>query len=164
MDATGTIHMGTGSASNSGNGGNGDGDSRLARQTRPNSTSDGVMLILTLNSSKSSWYANVTSKPCRTKVNFRTLFILAGNGIDVVVPMEFIRAISERFANTAYGYFLGNQVTYPVNANYVKNTWVQTSSAVVSLYLNRGNLSTLAVGKSSGSGNAFNILFPTILP
>nr|GEZ73384.1 hypothetical protein [Tanacetum cinerariifolium] len=106
MDATGTIHMGTGSASNSENGGNGDGDgdSKNVWQTRPNSTSDGVMLISTLNSSKSSWYANVTSKPSRTKVNFCTLFTPAGNGIDVVVPVESIRDISERFANTAYGF------------------------------------------------------------
>nr|GFD52297.1 hypothetical protein [Tanacetum cinerariifolium] len=29
----------------------------------------------------------------------------------------------------------------------------QSSSAVGSLYLSRGNLSSLAVGKSSGSGN-----------
>ncbi|GKA71659.1 hypothetical protein Tco_0777798 [Tanacetum coccineum] len=32
-------------------------------------------------------------------------------------------AISERFANTAYGYFLGKRVAYPVVANYVRNTW-----------------------------------------
>nr|GEU80442.1 ribonuclease H-like domain-containing protein [Tanacetum cinerariifolium] len=123
MDATGTIHMGTGSASNSRNGGNGDGDSANVGQTSPNSTSDGFILISTLNSGKSSWYANVTSKPSRTKVNFRTLFTPAGNGIDVVVPVESIRPISERFANTAYGFFLGKRVTYPVNANYVRNTW-----------------------------------------
>nr|GEU74338.1 transposon TX1 uncharacterized [Tanacetum cinerariifolium] len=78
--------------------------------TCPNLTSDGVMLISTLNSGKSSWYANVTSKPSRTKVNCRTLFTPAGNGIDVVIPVESIRAISERFANTAYGFFLGKRV------------------------------------------------------
>ncbi|GJS22410.1 retrotransposon protein, putative, ty1-copia subclass [Tanacetum coccineum] len=43
--------------------------------------------------------------------------------IDVVVPVESIRAISERFANTAYGFFLGKLVAYPVVANYVRNTW-----------------------------------------
>ncbi|GJZ29215.1 retrotransposon protein, putative, ty1-copia subclass [Tanacetum coccineum] len=46
-----------------------------------------------------------------------------GNGIDVVVPVESIRAISERFVNTAYGFFLGKRVAYPVVANYVRNTW-----------------------------------------
>nr|GEV24607.1 hypothetical protein [Tanacetum cinerariifolium] len=43
-----------------------------------------------------------------------------GNGIDVVVLVEFIRAISERFSNTSYGFFLGKRVTYTVVANYVK--------------------------------------------
>ncbi|GKG35912.1 hypothetical protein Tco_0443590, partial [Tanacetum coccineum] len=33
------------------------------------------------------------------------------------------RAISECFANTAYGFFLGKKVLYPVVANYVRNTW-----------------------------------------
>ncbi|GJW66962.1 reverse transcriptase domain-containing protein [Tanacetum coccineum] len=30
---------------------------------------------------------------------------------------------SERFANIAYGFFLGKKVAYPVVANYVRNTW-----------------------------------------
>ncbi|GKD76249.1 hypothetical protein Tco_1334531, partial [Tanacetum coccineum] len=46
-----------------------------------------------------------------------------GNGIDVVVPVESIRAICDRFANRAYGFFLGKRVVYPVIANYVRNTW-----------------------------------------
>nr|GEY70555.1 hypothetical protein [Tanacetum cinerariifolium] len=35
-----------------------------------------------------------------------------GNGIDVVVPVESIRAINERFANTAYGFFLRKKLAY----------------------------------------------------
>ncbi|GJW31103.1 retrotransposon protein, putative, ty1-copia subclass, partial [Tanacetum coccineum] len=46
-----------------------------------------------------------------------------GNGIDVVVLVDSIRAISECFANTTYGFFLGKKVAYPVVANYVRNTW-----------------------------------------
>ncbi|GKB69904.1 retrovirus-related pol polyprotein from transposon TNT 1-94, partial [Tanacetum coccineum] len=42
---------------------------------------------------------------------------------DVVVPVEYIRTITERFANTAYGFFLEKRVTYDVVANYVRNTW-----------------------------------------
>ncbi|GJR99873.1 putative reverse transcriptase domain-containing protein [Tanacetum coccineum] len=113
VDATSTIHIGTGSVNNSGNGRNGDGDSENAGQTCPNSTSDGVVVsppISTPNPVKSSSYANVTGKPSRTKVNFRTLFTSTGNEIDVVVPVESIRAISKRFANTAYGFFLGNSM------------------------------------------------------
>ncbi|GJS91615.1 retrotransposon protein, putative, ty1-copia subclass [Tanacetum coccineum] len=45
------------------------------------------------------------------------------NGVDVVVPVKSIRAISERFANTAYGFFLRKRVAYLVVANYVRNTW-----------------------------------------
>ncbi|GJU09874.1 hypothetical protein Tco_1132270 [Tanacetum coccineum] len=75
------------------------------------------------NAPDKSSYANVTSKPSSTKVNFHTLFTPGGNRIDVVVPVESIRAISERFVNTAYGYFLGKRVAYPVVANYVRNTW-----------------------------------------
>nr|GEW89583.1 zinc knuckle CX2CX4HX4C [Tanacetum cinerariifolium] len=37
--------------------------------------------------------------------------------------VKLIRTISERFVNTAYGFFLGERVAYPVVANYVRNTW-----------------------------------------
>ncbi|GKF79108.1 hypothetical protein Tco_0234676, partial [Tanacetum coccineum] len=57
------------------------------------------------------------------KLNIHTLFTPVGNGIDVVLSVESIRTISDRFANLAYGFFLGNRVAYPVVANYVKNTW-----------------------------------------
>ncbi|GKA56845.1 auxilin-like protein [Tanacetum coccineum] len=70
-----------------------------------------------------SLYANVTSAPSRKALNFCTLFTQGGNGVDVVVPVESIRAISERFANTAYGFFLGKRVAYSVVANYVRHTW-----------------------------------------
>ncbi|GJQ99228.1 hypothetical protein Tco_0522213, partial [Tanacetum coccineum] len=65
------------------------------------------------NAPGKSSYANITSKPSRKKVNVRTLFTPGGNGIDVVVPVDSILAITERFANTAYGFFLGKNVTPP---------------------------------------------------
>ncbi|GKE70138.1 copia protein, partial [Tanacetum coccineum] len=43
--------------------------------------------------------------------------------VDTIVSVESIRAIGERFANTAYGFFLGKRVAYPVVANYVRHTW-----------------------------------------
>ncbi|GJS65835.1 cytokinin dehydrogenase 3-like protein [Tanacetum coccineum] len=72
------------------------------------------------NAPGKSSYAHITSKPSGKKVNVRTFFTPEGNGIDVVVPVDSIRAINERFANTAYGFFLGKKVAYPVVANYVK--------------------------------------------
>ncbi|GKA41115.1 hypothetical protein Tco_0733708 [Tanacetum coccineum] len=70
-----------------------------------------------------SSYANVTGKPCGKKLNIHTLFTPGGNRIDVVVPVESIRALSEQFANTVYGFFMGKRVVYPIVANYVRNTW-----------------------------------------
>nr|GEW15366.1 hypothetical protein [Tanacetum cinerariifolium] len=61
------------------------------------------------NASGKSSYANVTGKQIGTKVNFCTLFTPEGNRIDVVVPVESIKAISERFVKlhgvpvTAFG-------------------------------------------------------------
>ncbi|GJR27448.1 retrotransposon protein, putative, ty1-copia subclass [Tanacetum coccineum] len=75
------------------------------------------------NAPGKSSYANVTGKPSGKKVNIHTMFTLGGNGIDVVISVESIRAISERFANTSYGFFLGKRVAYPVVANYARNTW-----------------------------------------
>ncbi|GJS01145.1 nucleotide-diphospho-sugar transferase [Tanacetum coccineum] len=55
------------------------------------------------NAPGKSSYDNITGNPSGKKVNVRTLFTPRGNGIDVVVLVDSIRAISERFANTAYG-------------------------------------------------------------
>nr|GEU56980.1 hypothetical protein [Tanacetum cinerariifolium] len=88
----------------------------LPRLTTPVSSKAG-------NAPGKSSYANITGKPSAKKVNVHTLFTPRGNGIDVVVPVDSIRAVSARFANTAYGFFLGKKVAYPVIANYVRNTW-----------------------------------------
>nr|GEW15504.1 hypothetical protein [Tanacetum cinerariifolium] len=58
---------------------------------------------LTRNTPGMSLYANVTDVPSRKALNFCRLFTPEGNRADVVVLMEFIRAITKRFANTAYG-------------------------------------------------------------
>ncbi|GKE23571.1 putative reverse transcriptase domain-containing protein [Tanacetum coccineum] len=67
-------------------------------------------------------YATATGEPSGKKVNVHTLYTPGGNGIDVVVLVDSIRAISERFANTTYVFFLGKKMAYPVVANYVRNT------------------------------------------
>ncbi|GKC53948.1 retrotransposon protein, putative, ty1-copia subclass [Tanacetum coccineum] len=56
-------------------------------------------------------------------LNFHTLITQSGNGADVFVPLESICVVSERYVNSAYGFFLGKWVAYPVVANYVRNTW-----------------------------------------
>ncbi|GJT36517.1 putative reverse transcriptase domain-containing protein [Tanacetum coccineum] len=80
------------------------------------------------NAPGKSSYANVIGKPSGKKVNFRTLFTPRGNGIDVVIPIKSIISISEQFFNTAYGFFLGKRVTYPVVANYGLNAMLENDS------------------------------------
>ncbi|GJU67239.1 putative reverse transcriptase domain-containing protein [Tanacetum coccineum] len=59
-------------------------------------TTDNCVLI----DSKPILYAKVVSgEPSRKTLNFRTLFTSVGNGVDVVVLVESIRAISERSRN-----------------------------------------------------------------
>nr|GEU78099.1 retrovirus-related Pol polyprotein from transposon TNT 1-94 [Tanacetum cinerariifolium] len=59
----------------------------------------------------------------RDKSKFLYFVYTGGNGIDVVVLKESIRAISERFSNTTYSFLLGKRVAYSVVANYVRNTY-----------------------------------------
>ncbi|GJW04327.1 hypothetical protein Tco_1563183 [Tanacetum coccineum] len=85
----------------------------------PTSVGNGVVASLVIKTStpgKSNSYVNVTREPRRKRVNFRTLITPEGNKVDVVVQVESIRAISERFANTTYGFFLGKQVAYPISS------------------------------------------------
>ncbi|GKE49921.1 hypothetical protein Tco_1481179 [Tanacetum coccineum] len=65
----------------------------------------------------------VTGEPSRKSVNFRTLLALKANGADVAISLESVRAVSEHFDNTVYGFFWGKWVVYPMVDNYVKNTW-----------------------------------------
>nr|GEX55666.1 hypothetical protein [Tanacetum cinerariifolium] len=95
-------------------------DTAIPKSFSPLST---MVTTTTSNAPGKSSYANITGKPSGNKVSVRTLFTPGVNGIDVVVPMDSIHAISERFANTAYEFFLGKKVAYPVVANYVRNTW-----------------------------------------
>ncbi|GKE42231.1 hypothetical protein Tco_1469515, partial [Tanacetum coccineum] len=69
---------------------------------------------LTGNTPGMSSYANVVGAPSIKSVNFHTLYTPGGNGVDVAILVESIRAISAQFANMLYGFFLGNRVAYPV--------------------------------------------------
>ncbi|GJS63868.1 hypothetical protein Tco_0678432 [Tanacetum coccineum] len=84
----------------------------------------------------------VTGEPSRKSVNFRTLIAPGANGVDVAIPVESILAISERFANITYGFFLGKRVAYPVVANYVKNSWSKYGLVKSMLSSSNGYFST----------------------
>ncbi|GJV20727.1 hypothetical protein Tco_1369747 [Tanacetum coccineum] len=82
-------------------------------------------------SGPTSYAKLVTGESSRKSVNFCTLTEL------VAITLESIRAISERFVNSAYGFFLGKWVAYPVVSNYVKYTW--SKYGVVKSMLNSSN-------------------------
>ncbi|GKC79056.1 exostosin-like protein [Tanacetum coccineum] len=74
-----------------------------------------------------------------------------GNGIDVVMPVESIWAISERFMNTAYGFFFGKRVAYPnPNIDILKEdvgnvpVWVKLHGVPVTVFSKDG-LSVIAM-------------------
>ncbi|GKE37195.1 zinc knuckle CX2CX4HX4C containing protein, partial [Tanacetum coccineum] len=46
-------------------------------------------------------------------------------GAVVVLPMDAVDAMSSRFENTLYGYFIGKRLAFPLVENYVKNTWAK---------------------------------------
>ncbi|GKA81269.1 zinc finger, CCHC-type containing protein [Tanacetum coccineum] len=66
-------------------------------------------------SGRTSYTKLVTSELSRKRVNFPTSITPVRNGADVAIPLESIRAISEWFANTTYGFFLEKRMAYPVD-------------------------------------------------
>ncbi|GJS25948.1 heat shock cognate 70 kDa protein-like protein isoform X3 [Tanacetum coccineum] len=65
----------------------------------------------------------VIGEPSWKTANFRTLFWLAGDGADVVVSLESVRVISERFANPVYCFFLGKPAKNQVFMNPVNTVF-----------------------------------------
>nr|GFA46071.1 hypothetical protein [Tanacetum cinerariifolium] len=65
-----------------------------------------------------SFASLLRGEPKRKGLNFRTLITQARNGADVAVRLESTRVVSERYANSAYGFFLGNRVAYSVVASH----------------------------------------------
>ncbi|GJV25779.1 putative reverse transcriptase domain-containing protein [Tanacetum coccineum] len=70
------------------------------------------------------------------------LSVIRGNRIDVAVPVESIRAISERFANTTHGFFLGKRVAYPVT--HINVFWLPI-----------GGTTNLVNNEATSSGSSF---------
>ncbi|GJS07945.1 hypothetical protein Tco_0364741 [Tanacetum coccineum] len=114
----------TGSVNEFGYGGNGDGNGgdhslgnggTLKPTANVNAT---VSPTVPISFAPTSYAKLFTGDKSKKSMNFCTLITQAGNGAAVIVPVECIRAISEQFANTAYGFFLEKRVTYLVVANY----------------------------------------------
>ncbi|GKD66182.1 hypothetical protein Tco_1308290 [Tanacetum coccineum] len=101
----------------------------------------------TVNPILGTSYANLFSaRPSRKAMNFCTFFTPRGNGVDVVVPVESFRAISARFANTLYRFFLGKRVAYPVDGLSVIATKLGTP---LMLYSYTSDMCIQSWGRSS---------------
>nr|GEX94134.1 hypothetical protein [Tanacetum cinerariifolium] len=82
---------------------------------------------------------------------------LAGNTL--VVPVKSIKAVSERCANTAYGFFLGKRVAYPVFANYDRSSYVRAMIELKADVELRDNIEECP--KNPGLGVAKNMKKPS---
>ncbi|KAM0049754.1 hypothetical protein Hdeb2414_s0008g00289651 [Helianthus debilis subsp. tardiflorus] len=72
-------------------------------------------------------FANVVKDKKETvKVNFRVMESSEEvDGADVVIPLSSVKQVTDRYANTLYGYFLGKRLAFPVVDFYAKNNWVK---------------------------------------
>ncbi|GJR24572.1 hypothetical protein Tco_0973099 [Tanacetum coccineum] len=57
-------------------------------------------------------------------------------GASVAIPMDAVEAVSARFANTLYGYFIGDRLAFPLVENYVNNTWAKYGLKRIQLHEN----------------------------
>ncbi|GKE16459.1 zinc knuckle CX2CX4HX4C containing protein [Tanacetum coccineum] len=46
-------------------------------------------------------------------------------GANVAIPIVVVDEISDKFANTLYGYFIGERLAFPIVEAYVKNAWAK---------------------------------------
>ena len=76
------------------------------------------------NINVNSYAAKVQGHDMNSKVNFRSLqSVESDEDVDVVIPIEAVKKVQERFSNVLYGYFLGERLAYPVVDYFVKNNW-----------------------------------------
>ncbi|GJU04817.1 hypothetical protein Tco_1121247 [Tanacetum coccineum] len=105
----------------------------------------------------------VTSAKSKKSVNFCTLITPAANEVNVVVLIDSIRAISEQFANTAYGFFLGKRVAYPIVANYVRNTWDGLDAMLKNVWVKVYGVPVIAFSKDGLCAIATKLRTPLML-
>ncbi|XP_022040604.1 uncharacterized protein LOC110943156 [Helianthus annuus] len=69
-------------------------------------------------------YAESLINANNRKINFRSLASSdRRDDCDVVLPKDSVRVVTDKLANTLYGYFLGDRIAYPVVDYFVKNNW-----------------------------------------
>nr|XP_043625526.1 uncharacterized protein LOC122596948 [Erigeron canadensis] len=86
---------------------------------------------------KISYAAKVQMSTEKKKANFRKLEAKeAREGVDIVIPRDYVREVNNRFQNTPVGYFLGKQLAFPVVKNFAKNNWMRFGISKVMMNAN----------------------------
>ncbi|GJY47505.1 hypothetical protein Tco_0436568 [Tanacetum coccineum] len=95
----------------------------MADKSVENMNDAGTKLGPTLadNTPGMSSYANVTGVPSRKAWKFRTVFTPTGNGVDVIVPVESIRAISERIFSIQFSSIDGLDAVLENDPWFIRN-------------------------------------------
>ncbi|XP_022037240.1 uncharacterized protein LOC110939954 [Helianthus annuus] len=71
-----------------------------------------------------SYAAKLAPTQSSHKVNFRYMEnIEAVDDVDVMIPIESVQQVQDRFANVLFGYFLGKRLVFPVVDYFVRNRW-----------------------------------------
>nr|XP_043619803.1 uncharacterized protein LOC122591609 [Erigeron canadensis] len=72
-------------------------------------------------------YAKVVqNEEITSKVNFCYINSESSiENIDVIIPLDSVKKINDRYAYTLYGYFLGKRLAFPVVESFVKNAWAK---------------------------------------
>ncbi|GJS30643.1 sugar transport protein 13, partial [Tanacetum coccineum] len=88
---------------------------------------DGAESGATINKTNSTSFAAILQRnPNKKTVKIQELRNPeVVEGAAVAIPIEAVEEVSSRFANTLYGYFIGNRLAFPLVENYVKNTWAK---------------------------------------
>ncbi|GJW70176.1 hypothetical protein Tco_0127093 [Tanacetum coccineum] len=106
--------------------------------------------VLTANTKGPLSFAKLgTGEPSRETVNFCTFIFSAGNRVNVAISLESVHAVSERFAKSVYGFFLGKRVAYPVFISkdemdaMLENGWfIRSTSLILKKWTPNANLLT----------------------
>ncbi|GJY87768.1 integrase, catalytic region, zinc finger, CCHC-type containing protein [Tanacetum coccineum] len=119
-----------------------------------------------------SSYANVTGAPSRKALNFRTLFTLGGNEVNVVVLVESIRAISESSMDDLHAmlkngpWFIHSHLLILKKWNPDVNLLSSFARAMIELRADMELKDTIVeeCPKNIGSGEAKNLKKPSQTP
>nr|GEU65637.1 hypothetical protein [Tanacetum cinerariifolium] len=72
---------------------------------------------------KLSYASVVYEKPSKKVVKIKEMRNeISVHGAAVTIPIDAVKAVSARFVNTLYGYFIGNRLAFPLVENYTPNT------------------------------------------